>query len=387
MKSIFKTLAVVLAATLTLASCSKDDDSDVATTDQKAAAIAEQFVDYTVVPTYKALAANTEQLVEQLAALKANPTQSGLNAACEKFLAAREQWEKSEAFLFGPASNFGIDPHIDSWPLDADRFDALMSNANQLAQLDGEDGDIVANGLETTLLGFHGLEYVLFANGAPKNISDITANQLTYAVAVAGDLRNCCYRLAISWAGEDNVPAHYAEKMEECEWEYTVGGGNYSYGENMKNAGKAGSIYPTSKAALLEIIQGCMDIADEVGTQKIGRPYEGTSDEDIHYIESPYSQKSVEDFYDNILSIQNAYMGGNEGQRDESRSLHSYVKELNASVDTEVREAIAAALAAIDAMPRPFVNNRTDERNGIAAQACATLSEKLEKAGEVIREN
>ena len=63
------------------------------------------------------------------------------------------------------------------------------------------------------------------------------------------------------------------------------------------------------------------------------------------------------------------------------------MKELNASVDTEVREAIAAALAAIDAMPRPFVNNRTDERNGIAAQACATLSEKLEKAGEVIREN
>ena len=387
MKSIFKTLAVVLAATLSFASCSKDDDSDVTTTDQKAAAIAEQFVDYTVVPTYKALAANTEQLVEQLAALKANPTQSGLNAVCEKFLAAREQWEKSEAFLFGPASNFGIDPHIDSWPLDADRFDALMSNANQLAQLDGEDGDIVANGLETTLLGFHGLEYVLFANGAPKNISDITASQLTYAVAVAGDLRNCCYRLAIGWAGVDNVPAHYAEKMEECEWEYTVGGGNYSYGENMKNAGKAGSIYPTSKAALLEIIQGCMDIADEVGTQKIGRPYEGTSDEDIHYIESPYSQKSVEDFYDNILSIQNAYMGGNEGQRDESRSLHSYVKELNASVDTEVREAIAAALAAIDAMPRPFVNNRTDERNGIAAQACATLSEKLEKAGEVIREN
>ena len=155
----------------------------------------------------------------------------------------------------------------------------------------------------------------------------------------------------------------------------------------MKNAGQAGSIYPTSTAALLEIIQGCMDIADEVGTQKIGRPYEGTSDEDIHYIESPYSQKSVEDFYDNILSIQNSYMGGIEGQRDENKSLHSYVKGLNAAVDAEVQEAIAAALAAIDAMPRPFVNNRTDERNGVAAEACATLSEKLERASEVIRNN
>ncbi len=386
MKHLFKTLAVAMVAILTLASCSKDDN-DVTTTDSKAAAVAEQFVDHTVVPTYKSLAAKTELLVDQLVELKANRTQSGLNAVCETFLAAREQWEKSEAFLFGPASNFGIDPHIDSWPLDADRFDALMSNANQLEQLGGEDGDIVANGLETTLLGFHGLEYVLFANGAPKNIADITDNQLTYAVAVAGDLRNCCYRLAISWAGEANVPASYAEKMEEAEWEYTVGGGGYSYGENMKNAGQAGSIYPTSTAALLEIIQGCMDISDEVGTQKIGRPYEGTSDEDIHYIESPYSQKSVEDFYDNILSIQNSYMGGIEGQRDENKSLHSYVKGLNAAVDAEVQEAIAAALAAIDAMPRPFVNNRTDERNGVAAEACATLSEKLERASEVIRNN
>ena len=48
MKHLFKTLAVALAATLTLASCSKDDDMDVTTTDQKAAAIAEQFVDHTV---------------------------------------------------------------------------------------------------------------------------------------------------------------------------------------------------------------------------------------------------------------------------------------------------------------------------------------------------
>lgn len=386
MKYSFKSLAVALLATLTLASCSKDED-DVMTIDMKAKAVTEQFVDHTVVPTYKALAANAERLVNQLVELKANPTQAGLNAVCATFLEARKEWEKSEAFLFGPASNFGIDPHIDSWPLDANRFNALMNNANQLDRLDAEDGDIIANGLEVTLLGFHGLEYVLFANGNAKNIGDISSGELTYAVAVAGDLRNCCYRLAISWAGEDNVPASYAEKMEEAEWEYTVAGGDYSYGENMKNAGSAGSTFGTSTSALLAIVQGCMDIADEVGTQKIGRPYEGTSDDDICYIESPYSQKSVEDFYDNILSIQNAYMGGIEGQRDESRSLHQYVKDVAPSVDAEIREAINAALEAINAMPRPFVNNRTDQRNGVAAQACMTLSEKLEKASEAIRNN
>ena len=380
-------LMAMAALTFGITACHNDNEDDISTIDPKAAAVTEQFVDGTVVPTYKSLASNARQLVKQLEELKANPTQAKLTTVCETFLAAREQWEKSEAFLFGPASNFGIDPHIDSWPLDADRFNALMGNANQLDELDGDDGDIVANGLESTLLGFHGLEYVLFKDGSAKNVSDITENELIYAVAVAGDLRNCCYRLAISWAGEDNVPAEYADKMEEAEWEYTVIGGDYSYGDNMKNAGKAGSTFVTSKSTLLCIIQGCMDITDEVGTQKIGRPFEGTSDEDIHYIESPYSQKSVEDFYNNIISIQNSYMGGIEGNRDEAHSLHTYLKEINSAVDSEVLEAINNALTAIDNMPRPFVDNRDDERNGVAMRACAELSEVLESAAEAIRKN
>ena len=63
-------------------------------------------------------------------------------------------------------------------------------------------------------------------------------------------------------------------------------------------------------AAMQQIIDGCMDISDEVGTSKIGKPHTG---EDKNYIESPYSENSITDFYDNILSIQNSYMGGIDG--------------------------------------------------------------------------
>ena len=333
-------------------------------------------------PTYTTLAAKAEQLANQLAALKSNPTQSALNDACETFLAAREAWEKSEAFLYGAAGDFGIDPHIDSWPLDEDAFNTLMGSSDMIAALGGEEGDVVAGErLGNALLGFHGIEYILFRDGHSRNVGDISADQWTYVAAVAGDLRNRCYQLEVGWMG-DAAPAAHIEKLDDIELQYTVSSTDQSYGDNMKNAGNAGSTFATRKTALMTMVQGCIDIADEVGTSKIGAAHTG---EDPTYIESPYSQKSIIDFHNNIISIQNVYMGGAEGQRDENKSLHTYVKNIDAALDTRVQEAIGEALSKIDAMPAPFVNNISAAANGAAMEACATLSDILSEVVEKIR--
>ena len=373
-------MVAIVFATLNFVSCKRDNDNTVE--DAQAAAVAEQFVDNTVAPTYTALAAKAEQLASQLAALKANPTNAGVREACETFLAAREQWEMSEAFLFGAAGDFGIDPHIDSWPLDEDAFNTLMNSPAMIEALDSEDGDAVAGDrLGNALLGFHGIEYILFANGQPKDVSNITANQWIYVVAVAGDLRNRCYQLEVGWIG-DKAPKSHIEKLDELEIAYTVAGSENSYGDNMKNAGKAGSTYSSRTAALMAILQGCSDIADEVGSSKIYAAWHG---EDITYIESPYSQKSIIDFHDNIVSIRNAYMGGVEGKRDESKSLHNYVNKINSSLDARVLNAIDNALAKIDAMPAPFVLHYSDAANGEAVDACSALSDVLGEAINAIR--
>ena len=383
MKKIFNTLVVALIATLTLASCERENNT-VVDNDQQAQTIAAQFVDHTVAPTYSALASKAEQLSNQLAALKANPTDAGLRQACETFLAAREQWEKSEAFLFGAAGDYGIDPHIDSWPLDEDAFATLMNSPSMLADLDGEDGDVVAGErLGNALLGFHGIEYILFENGQPKSVSAISADQWKYVVAVAGDLRNRCYQLEVGWIG-NAAPASHIARLDDLEMQYTVAGGDYSYGENMKNAGQAGSTYGTRVAALMSILQGCADIADEGGSSKIYAAWHG---EDVTYIESPYSYMSITDFRNNIISIQNAYMGGIEGQRDESKSLHSYVNSLDAGLDSKVIAAINTALAKIDAMPAPFALHYCDAANGEAVEACAALSDAISEAIDAIRKN
>ncbi|MCR4816003.1 MAG: peptidase M75 [Bacteroidales bacterium] len=383
MKYLFKTLAVAVLATMILASCERENNN-VVDDDQQALTIINQFVDNTVAPTYTALAANAEQLANQLVDLKANPTDAGVRQACETFLAAREQWERSEAFLFGAAGDYGVDPHIDSWPLDEDAFNTLMNSPAMLEALDAEDGDVVAGErLGNALLGFHGIEYILFRDGQPRSASAITADQWKYVVAVAGDLRNRCYQLEVGWLG-DAAPAAHIAKLDDLEMQYTVTGGGYSYGENMKNAGKAGSTFGTRAAALMAILQGCSDIADEVGSSKIYAAWHG---EDITYIESPYSYMSITDFRNNVISIQNTYMGGVEGQRDSNKSLHNYLKRLDAGLDSKVTNAIDNALAKINAMPAPFALHYSDAANGEAVEACAELSDALSEAIDAIRNN
>ena len=75
-------------------------------------------VNNVIVPTYTNLANDVEKLESTLHDLNVNTiTQSDINNACQHFKDARKHWEQSEAFLGGAASDFDIDPTIDSWPL------------------------------------------------------------------------------------------------------------------------------------------------------------------------------------------------------------------------------------------------------------------------------
>ena len=377
MKKLFKSAAIVAASlllTVNFSSCNKDPQGNNEETNKaKKEAIVKQYLEHTVYPTYGSLATETDKLVGNLEALKANKTQANVNTATATFIEARHWWEMSEAFLFGAASDFGIDPHIDSWPLDEDAFNNLMGSPNMIAMLaDDEDGTIAGEQLGNALLGFHGIEYILFREGQPRDVNEINDDMMTYVLAVSRDLRNRCFQLEVSWNA--NAPQAHKVLMEELELNITVNGGNNTYGENMLQAGQAGSTYATFTNALEAIADGCLDIADEVGTSKIGKPHTG---EDPTYVESPYSQKSIKDFYDNIISIKNAYTGGMESQRDETLSLHTYIKDYNADLDTKAMNAIDNALTKINAMKAPFVQFYADASAGEAMEACQDLSDVM----------
>lgn len=376
--SLYIALGVITA--FNFASCDDNNGSGDGISSEKDKAfeaIATQYVNNTVVITYKSLADNTEQLADKLAALKTAKTDANVKTVCDIFLAARAQWELSEAFLFGAASDFGIDPHIDSWPLDLNGLLDELTNKKHIEAMAAAGGDEWAGAkLGPDLLGFHGIEYIIFKDGAPRPASEITGDQLIYSTAVAGDLRNKCFQLEAAWGGEKGTTAgRYTRVVDELELKVNVNDAEYSYGENMKNAGQAGSTYKTWTAAVQAIVDGCKTIADEVGASKIGKPHTG---EDKNYIESPYSHQSITDFYDNIRSIENAYMGGVEGKR--GSSLHDYLAETNAALDKQVTEAIANAKSKIKAMKAPFVENYTDPSCQSAMDACKALDDVLTQA-------
>ena len=377
MKHLFRSAAIVAASLLlavNFSSCKKDPQTNTEEANKaQKEAIVKQYLNHTVYPTYASLAEKTDALVENLEALKANKTQANVNAATVTFLEARKWWEMSEAFLFGAASDFGIDPHIDSWPLDEDAFNNLMASPNMIAALaTDEDGMVAGEQLGNALLGFHGIEFILFRNGQPRDVNEITDDMMTYIVAVSRDLRNRCFQLEVSWNA--NAPQAHKDLMEELEFNTTVNGGDNTYGENMLQAGQAGSTFATFTNALEAIADGCLDIADEVGTSKIGKCHTG---EDVTYVESPYSQKSITDFYDNITSIKNAYLGGMESQRNEALSLHTYIKDNNKELDTKAMNAIENAMTKIQAMKAPFVQYYADASAGEAMEACQELSDVM----------
>ena len=135
-------------------------------------AIVANYVDVVVLQTYKDLANANAALHVTVQALAANPSNATFEAAAAAWMAARQPWEMSEAFLFGPVDELGLDPNMDSWPLDQDAIKNVLASGNfsgmdWSGDYDGENEGIAE---AQSIRGFHTLEFLLFKNGKPRKI-------------------------------------------------------------------------------------------------------------------------------------------------------------------------------------------------------------------------
>ena len=142
-----------------------------------------QFVDVVAVPTYKDLADKAKTLYNAVYAFQANPSDAAFQTACNAWLSARQPWETSEAFLFGPVSELGLDPNMDSWPLDAIGIANLLQSQNWSAmnwsgeyeEMDEDDEDASSDQAKAiaaaqSVRGFHTLEFLLFKDGQARKV-------------------------------------------------------------------------------------------------------------------------------------------------------------------------------------------------------------------------
>ena len=140
--------------------------------DEVLAPIVNNYVDNVVLPTYRNLKEQSAKLYDVVSTFQANPSDANLQDVADQWMEARTPWETSEAFLFGPVDDKGLDPNMDSWPLDAGAISNILNSGN-FDDLDwtddNSDEEIEA---KQGVRGFHTLEFLTFYNGKARTLND-----------------------------------------------------------------------------------------------------------------------------------------------------------------------------------------------------------------------
>lgn len=193
-------------------------NTNTVNTDDILNSVVDNYVDVVVLPTYKALKEKNAALNNIVKAFAQNPSDDNFKAVCDAWLAARQPWETSEAFLFGPVDALGLDPNMDSWPLDQSAIVDILNSGNfdNLNWSDGDnDDDIEA---KQSVRGFHTLEFLAFKNGKARTMNDGTSTDpkdLDYTSANKASWAN--YMRQVAYLLEQDANSLYAAWTESYE--------------------------------------------------------------------------------------------------------------------------------------------------------------------------
>lgn len=279
-----------------------------------------------VTQTYVDLSDATGKLAVEIENFIANPNDLTLQLAQQAWRNARIPWECSEAFLFGPVDALGIDPMLDTWPLNRMDLEHVMRNSSVITTE-------TVRALGTNLQGFHTLEYILFGNGLisnTKSINDFNPKQFQYLRATSILLAEYARKLSTAWTTnydpEDPSTGGYVHIISKP-------GGNNPF-------------YSSERAVLEEYIQGMLGILDEVGNGKISDPYGADANSaNVELVESPYSWNSLADFNNNIRSVYNVYTGSYGSNK--GPGIKDYISRANPVLANKVELKILEAMQAV----------------------------------------
>ncbi|PCE65007.1 imelysin family protein [Sediminicola luteus] len=349
MKTYFnpRTLLTLLAASIIIACSSDDNGGETPQPKSDYKGELTNTANNVITETYKTL--NDRALALQAAV---NDFTIGDDADFETvktaWREARSPWEQSEGFLYGPVDTEGIDPAIDSWPVDVNAIDALLASSEPIT------ATLLATNDDAR--GFHTIEYFIWGLDGFKKSGDLTEREVEYLKAATADFQSKTQQLYDGWKAS---------------------GGNYA--ANFINAGENGSLYTSQVLALTELVDGMITIADEVGNGKIEDPLNGNGgNAKPEAEESRFSHNSKKDFADNIRSIQNVYLG--DYAAVSGKGLTDVVTANNADLNTKIIDQIADAITKIESIPGTFTNAIANNRNEVASAQTAvkTLQTTLE---------
>lgn len=313
MKKSYLFLFAGLAAIM-ISSCKKSNNSqpqvDFPTLEGK---VLVDFAGVLANPNYADLQVKAGLLQTSITTLVATPTDANLQAAQTAWRNTRQPWEQCEGFLFGPVEDNSYDPIMDTWPVDKNELDSLITSNNPLQVADLEP-------LQYTLKGFHAIEYIIFGVGGTQKAANITARQKIYLTSLAQNLYDTTTQLKSSW---DPTSGNYTEEVV--------------------NAGTGSKTYGTRKDVFIAMVGSMADICGEVSSSKMETPFVAR---DSTLDESSFSHNSVADFKNNITGIYNAYMCTYNGAK--GTGLNQLVAAKNAALDNKLQTQMQAAIASFN---------------------------------------
>ncbi|WP_413576955.1 imelysin family protein [Bdellovibrio sp. HCB290] len=287
-------------------------------------------VSYNVIAaTYVEFAHSTVSLKQAVDIFVQTPNESTLAQVQAAWRGARMPWESSEAFLFGPVDSLGIDPMLDTWPLNRQDLDSVLASSSPITT------DMI-RGLGTNLQGFHTLEYLLFGDGVHTNsrpLSQFTQRHFEYLQAAAQLEMEYAVALANSWT------THY--NPEDAS---TPG-----YAVIFAQPGVSNPFYTSDAAVMEELVNGMIAIADEVANAKIAEPMGADiNSANSGLIESPFSWNSLNDYTFNIRSIYSVYTG--TYRTSKGPGVKAMVERHNPQLSQQIEQHILACMQLIQAI-------------------------------------
>lgn len=321
--------ALLLVAILGI-SCGNEARPGPSLGDFDRAAMLRSIGETVALPLYRRFEAEAGALVSAAEAYCAAPAEVPLDEVRNAWWNARAPWKKAEVFSFGPYSDlpWRLGPKIDSWPVREKNVDGLLQGATPLDEV-----ALAAQGASNR--GLPVIEYLLYAPGAEAAFTDGAkgARRCAYLVAASRDLRTNAHAMVEAW--------------------------ETTYLDELANAGAGSKAFASLDAAVGELLNRMVFLAENMRELKLGKPMGMSSGGDPRpaLLESAYSGRSLQDLRDDLAGLRAVYAGVHEGVV--GVGLADYVRLRRSAVDPVVSEHFVEAERALDAVQEPLADHLT----------------------------
>ena len=381
---ILKRAIFILLVVCSLCGCKKSTEQASSLGYDPSAAFA-SIESKVIAPAYQRFHASTVTLeaavgVYSAAIASGSATPQQLDDAREAWRATMRAWQETEVYQVGPAGaatdtigGRDLRDEIYSWPI----TNSCRVDQETVEAVYGDAGFFEAESVN--VYGLDALEYLLFTDSLDNTCSPVAAiNEGPWAGLDDAEKtrRRAAYAHAISTQLVSTASALSAQWAE---------GGEFS--GQLSGAGDEGSVYPTTLAALDDLLAAMLYLDFEVKDDKLGKPAQllaGACTEATcpEALESQWAKHSKAQIASNLFGFRSLFLGGSSpddvGFDDLLRELGFGALADSILADTD------AAISAVEAIEGPLADALTADLDGVKAAHAAIKKLTDQLKGEFV---